>query len=120
MNIMQTIKKAMDIADYLKDAELKAAMLSLTEEVLDLQREKLDLRTKLLTLEEIEQNKKGLEFNGNAYWKVEGDKKDGPFCSGCWDKSKTLARLQSGHFHGGIENYKCPVCDKLVSVSHNS
>ena len=50
--------------------------------------------------------KESLTFEGKAYWSNKtDDKKDGPFCSNCWDTKKLTVRLHvNGPYH------ICPNC----------
>lgn len=36
---------------------------------------------------------KSLIFENSCYWINEDDKKDGPFCSCCWDDNKKTIRM---------------------------
>jgi ribosomal protein L37AE/L43A len=47
-----------------------------------------------------------LEFEQPYYWKISGDKKDGPYCQKCYDENKKLIRLQD-ETNG---SWRCLVC----------
>ena len=48
-----------------------------------------------------------LEFDGDVYWSVDGESRDGPFCQRCYDVDGKLVRLHSLKY-----NYKwqCKAC----------
>ncbi len=58
--------------------------------------------------------KDSLEFENNAYWITKEDKKEGPFCTCCWDDDKKTIRMQPNN-HPAY--YSCPKCEnKSVKI----
>lgn len=104
----------------------QAGKLELTQQVIDLQQTLLALVAQNSTLtadvaqlqadnrrlrEEAEQ--RGLlKFQRESYWRQDGDNKEGPFCSRCFDVDRKVVRL-----HAAYQGYYvCPNCQKSVSV----
>ena len=77
-----------------------------TQEVADLEAENKKLKEEIAIRED-------LEYSDNCYWMQKGEKKDGPFCSRCWDKEKLLIRM---HPMGNKAYSRCPSCDNSVQV----
>lgn len=111
----------MSALDYLKDAyELlkKAQQVEAANRVMDARAELVDLKEQNLQLrEDVGALKEQLKIKGqlavekNRYFLVEGGKKDGPFCTRCWDgKDKLLVRL---HRSRQFQDH-CPNCKTAV------
>lgn len=97
-NTIDASKTALEIANNLKNVELKSAILDLKEEILALREENILLKQELS-----EKQKYNMQFIDNKYWNVKEDgTKDGPFCVTCWDYNKTASRL--------IDNDWCGIC----------
>ena len=88
-DVMSMGKTALDIANELKNTELKEAILELKQEILALREENLELKNKL--------NKKenyNMIIGDNCYWNLKEDStKEGPYCTVCWDKENIPIRL---------------------------
>ena len=80
-------------------------ILEIQEKLLEMQKEIVGLEEKNKVLEEKLKIKEELFFENNAYWFIKEDKKDGPFCSCCWDNEKKTVRMQPG---GNPAYYSCP------------
>ena len=95
-NTIKASKIALDIADKLKNVELKSAILDLKEEILALREENLALKQELS-----EKQKYNMQFINDKYWNIKEDgTKEGPFCVTCWDYDKTASRLIDGRWCG--------------------
>lgn len=95
-NTIDASKIALEIANNLKNVELKSAILDLKEEILALREENMALKQQLA-----EKQKYNMQFIDNQYWNVKEDgTKDGPFCVTCWDYNKTASRLINGYYCG--------------------
>ena len=100
-DITDSAKKALDIANELKNIELKEAILGLKEEIIALREENISLKEQLK-----EKQTYNMEFIENYYWdRKEDGTKVGPYCPACWDGEKKAVRMQDG-FYEKI----CPVC----------
>src|SRR5580765_2819123 len=97
-------------ATVLKEAgkiEQYKQILEVQEKLLEMQEENASLKSENKTLKELLKTKEGLVFDKNCYWHSNGDKKDGPFCSRCWEKNNDLIRM---HPQGNKAYYRCPEC----------
>jgi hypothetical protein len=80
---MQTAELMSALADAkIQGAELQALLLEKDAQI-------SELKAQLLVKEKI-------EYDGQCYWSVGGDQKDGPFCQKCYDTEDKLVRLQDG------------------------
>ncbi|MDR2682189.1 MAG: hypothetical protein LBB29_04055 [Holosporaceae bacterium] len=88
----------------------KEENLKLKEKILELQKENSKLKESLL-------DQCSMVFEKNVYYKINADdKKEGPFCSGCYDKDQKKIRL-----HNTTQNfndYRCPICKVCVQLSY--
>lgn len=104
--IKENIETAVEIAEKLKNLELKETILNLKEQILSIREENLALKEKITS----DHQKENLIFRDNMYWKKQADgSEDGPFCSGCYDKDGSLIRM---HVFRTVNI--CPVCDKKI------
>lgn len=118
-----SVKSAIEIAKTLKDstdlfdkaevklqlaeligslADAKMQIAEIQESLIDSEREKKELINKIET-------KDNMIYEKSYYWKMDGDKKDGPFCQRCFDSDEKLIRLQGGN----NDVWNCEQCDKI-------
>lgn len=102
MDILSNVKDIYTLIKRLGDQELVEKMADLRDEIFELREENRNLKEKLSEREEYNMN-----FEHNMYWN--SDKKDGPYCSKCWDDNKKAIRLQKQN-----DEYYCPVCRRNV------
>ena len=96
--ITDTAKTALDIANELKNVELKEAILNLKEQIIELREENISLREKLN-----EKQNYNMVFDNDKYWNILPDgTKDGPYCLACWDYSGKAVHLD--------QRYGYPYC----------
>lgn len=94
MNIIDTVKEVVSIAQKIDNIELYKQILSLQSDVLKLVDENTKLKQEIATFKETAKIKAALRFqNGEYFQKKEDDSEDGPFCQICWDVDQRLARL---------------------------
>ncbi len=104
----------------------QAGRIDLTQQVIDLQQTLLAivgqnaqltdelsrLQTENRRLREEADEKLRLRFERECYWRIEGEAKEGPFCSRCFDVERKLVRL-----HASYNGYfNCLNCEKVVCV----
>lgn len=100
-DITDSAKKALEIANELKNIELKEAILELKEKIIELREENITLKEQLK-----EKQKYNMQFIDNYYWDIKEDgSKVGPYCPACWDGDRKPVRMQQSDF-GDF----CPVC----------
>ena len=110
--IVNNAKVALEIADTMKNQDLKSAILDLKEELLNLREENILLREKLSQRQEF-----NMVFENNRYFNVKEDNtRDGPFCTNCWDSHQVAIRLQ--HFNENTKHdcYICPKCENTTWI----
>lgn len=84
-------------------------MMNIQSQAYALQEENQKLKEMLKENDRMADISKLLVFENNAYFlEKEGGRKDGPFCSRCWDVHKRLVRLHIAEEFGyGF----CPECN---------
>lgn len=98
------------ILDLIKDPDLKIKISDLVSENLSLKEENFKLKRKLESIENKIAIEKNLLIEGNLYFMNKENKKDGPFCTKCWDSDKKLVRLHLSDVDQGISHFNCPNC----------
>jgi len=89
---------------------LQQTMMALQAESAELAEQNHDLKTKIREL--LDQLRMGDEFyfERNAYWRGEGDEREGPFCSRCFDaEGKAVRMTQNSPGHGYCYNCKAGI-----------
>ncbi len=102
-DITITAKTALDIANELKNIELKSAILELKEELLNIREENLVLKEQLKI-----QNSYNFIFDKNGwYWNLtENGSKDEAYCPSCKDGHNKIVRMKDNN-----DCYACTVCN---------
>ena len=104
------LKEAGKIEQYRQILEVQEKLLDMQKRIIDLETENKELKQKLKTQE-------SLVFENNAYWIKDGNTKDGPFCSCCWDDDHKTIRMQPC---GNPAFSDCPKCkNKSVQIDPN-
>lgn len=105
INNLKEIGKTLREADKIPQYE---QILDVREKLLEIQDNYIKLKDENKELKEQLELKKKLHFEKNAYWiLIEGNRKDGPYCTCCWDDNGKLIRMQS---YGNPAYYDCPKC----------
>jgi hypothetical protein len=106
-----TFNDIMSVANVLKEAgkiEQYKQILEFQQQLQETQNENLELQRKVEKLKEQLLLKGKVEYNDPFYWLRGEDRKDGPFCCGCWDLKKELIRVPG--YEQGRYQIDCPVC----------
>ena len=98
------LKEAGKIEQYRQILEVQEKLLEMQKNIADLEAENKDLKSKL----EIKEN---LIPEGNMYWTDKDAKRDGPFCTACWDANNKLVRL---HKSSTFDSSTCPSCKTIA------
>jgi regulator of replication initiation timing len=103
---MQAIGKILQKAGNI---ELYEKLLTIQEKALETMEQNKNLREENSKLKEKLKIKDSLRFKENAYYTVdqEGNIKDGPFCSRCWDHNEKLICM---HLSEKPRSIWCPKC----------
>ncbi len=106
MGIIDHVKDILKLIKKYDDAEIYQKIVDLRDEIFELKEENLNLKEKIKNLIEEKKISEKMVFEAPFYWKMDGDKKDGPLCQKCYDDYKKLIRLQA------LENgyWQCCVC----------
>ena len=103
--IGKILQEAGKIEQYQQILEAQRELLEMQKKIQNLEKENAELKEKLKI-------KENLIYENNAYWISNEGKKDGPFCTRCWDVDKNLVRMHPG---SNSAYYYCPNC-KAPSV----
>lgn len=118
MGIYEGLKDAAGILKEAGKIEQYRQILEVQEKLLEMQRQISELETENKTLKEKLDIKGQLMFENNSYWLVQDGKKDGPYCSCCWDDNRKTIRMQPC---GNPAYFSCPKCEnKTVKIYADS
>jgi len=113
MSVFDVLKSTIKVLQEAGKIELVQQILDVQQQLLDMQKRIADLENENKDLKEKLRIKENLIYENNAYWiNIEG-KKDGPFCSRCWDKDMCLIRL---HTCPNPTARICPACKTIVNI----
>ena len=114
MAIFDELKSIGKVLQEAGKIELYQQILEVQEKLLEMQKKISDLENENKELKEKLEIKDLLIFEKNSYWIEKEGKKDGPYCSCCWDDGKKTIRMQPC---GNPAFYDCPKCsNKAVKV----
>lgn len=115
--IVELTKTAIALAKKKNETELIDIIQDIREKAQEIREENLDLRCQISELEKRFDVESKLEFDrNNLLWIVEGEEKQGPYCSQCKDNTNKMVRLhiqprgQRGSFH------ICPACNSQPDI----
>lgn len=106
-SVAKTLREADKIPQYEQILGVQEKLLEMQSKIAELESEKKDLKEKLET-------KESLTYENNAYWITRDGKKDGPYCSRCWDVEKNTVRLKPS---GNPAFHSCPECKTTVQTN---
>lgn len=114
MGVFDELKSVGKILQEAGKIEQYQQILDAQQKLLEMQKSVDELTVENRTLKEKLETKGGLIFERNAYWIQVGEKKDGPYCTCCWDDEKKTIRMQPC---GNPAYFSCPRCkNKNVQV----
>lgn len=105
-SIWKVLQEAGKIGQYQQILDTQQQLFETQNKIVKLEAENTELKTKLKI-------KEGLRYENNAYWLIEENKKDGPFCSRCWDVEKNTVRLKSS---ANPAFRSCPECKTSFQI----
>lgn len=115
MSILDDAKTAVKLVQDIGNVEATKEIVNLQSEIVELVQERNDLKTKIQELEKQINLKSTLNFKNNMYYQTEDNGvEDGPFCSGCFDNTRKIIRLQANLAGDGNRYYECPICNKQI------
>lgn len=101
-------KKVLELMKAGRTDEARALQKGLQDEFLALLQETETLKRQLSEVADVLDLSQCMSFDGQKYWIVEEDRKDGPYCQVCYDREGTLVRLTSHERH-----YQCKSCSNI-------
>ncbi len=108
-SISEVLKKGREIDEAMLIVEIREQMLELQESLVNVKEQTIEL------MQENQELWKRLQVNnelqhdedGNILWRVQGDKKSGPYCSTCYGVGEKLISLSKSEDSG---SWYCPQC----------
>jgi len=112
--IFKTLKEGANAIREAKNLELYERMLAVYGDVMELVEKNRELVEENALLKEQLKIKDQLRFDKgyNCYWRFEGDKQEGPYCTVCWDVDRKLVRMRAYQKHIGGQDYTCDYCGR--------
>ena len=106
MGIIENVKDILKLIKQYDDADIYQKVVDLRDEIFKLREDNLSLKETIQSLIQEQSNSEKMVFEAPLYWKVDSDKKEGPYCQKCYDDDKKLIRLQD------LKNgyWECCVC----------
>ena len=102
-SVGKILQEAGKIEQYQQILETQQELLEMQKKIQSLEKENTELKEKLKI-------KENLTYENNTYWTNNEGKKDGPFCSRCWDVEKNLVRMHLCGNPAYYTFYNCPNC----------
>ncbi len=110
---ISSVGAAIQIADKLKNVELRKLLVSAEEEMLEAKKQLLDSREMIQNLEQKLSTMEDYKLELGVYWRNEDEALLQPFCPAC--KSKFIIVPLQADRHGTHDTYfRCPAC-KVVA-----
>ena len=106
MGWYEAIKDGISLAQKADNLPLVQNLIDAQKQIMDLQNENNNLREKNLRLKEIEDISSRIERHEDAYITISGEEPKLIYCSCCWDTKKLLVQgniTSTGKYH-------CPSC----------
>ena len=114
MSIIDNVKNVAGLIHKADNIELYGKILDLQKDAMDIVEENRNLKEENRSLKKRIELVGKMIFERNTYWIIEGENKDGPFCSACWDDKNKKVRMQIRHDDSTCCD--CPVCKLFVQM----
>jgi hypothetical protein len=110
--VFKTLKEGANAIKEAKNLELYERMLAVYGDVMELVEKNRELVDENRALKEELNTKAQLQFDEgfNCYWQSEDSKRDGPYCTVCWDVDSKLVRMRSYRRQDEGVGYTCDYC----------
>lgn len=124
MAIFDELKAVGKVLQEAGKIEQYQQILDALQKLLEMQKRIDELETTNKGLRERLEVKESLVAERNMYWSEKDGKRDGPFCTNCWDSEQKLMRLHKSITHSGIQCPKCkiwtvdPAAQQFRPVNH--
>lgn len=119
MGWYEAIKDGLSIAQKADNIELTKQLLEIQKEMQDLQQENFELRKEITELKELDSKEIEYDDNRTAVYEVkEGNKKEGPYCTRCWEVDRKLVSVHIVK-KSMRDAYACPQCESEVIIARH-
>ena len=113
MGVIDNLKDAVKLAQQLGNVEMAQSLIDAQRSALELMEQNGALKEENTKLKQALELKGAVNFDGGAYWREVEGKRDGPFCTKCWDADSKLMRM-----HPTKSPWcRCPKCEKAFEVT---
>jgi len=109
MSIIENVKEIADLVKKLDDVDLYRRILTLEQEVFELNEENRSLKERISNLENIKDITSKMTFK-SPFWYMEDD--EIPHCPRCWESDKRTIHLVEIPDHG----FECPQCNQRIVI----
>ena len=93
-SVANTLREADKIPQYQQILDVLEKLIEMQNKIFTLETENKELKDKLKL-------KENLVFERNAYWIIDGENKDGPFCTKCKDSDDKMIRMRVAEYQFG-------------------
>ena len=107
MEIIDTVKEVLSLAQKADNIELYRQILDLQAQIQDLQAEMAKLREENIELKKTKDLESNIEYHVDSFVTRKSDTKPIKYCAACWANKKVLVPIQS--LDRG--RYRCPLCN---------
>lgn len=112
MDLLNNMKALTELIKKYDNSDLNHKMHELDRQINDVIGENSRLKESVKALTDQLDQSKQLHYEDNAYYLIQGNDKEGPYCSKCWDSSEKLMHLQTDDNVKG----RCPLCNDTVVI----
>lgn len=106
--VSEGLKAIKEVDQQLTFLEMRQQQAGLIESLLDAKEKIRELHFQLALQEQMEH-----QPDGNIFWKIDGEKRSGPYCAACYGsvgKAITLSGSEEGNA------WDCPVCEGFFAT----
>ena len=107
MDIIDTLKKVVEMAQKIDNVALNKQLIDLGEQARNLQTEVTRLKDENAALKRLRNLSERIIRHKEPYISLEGDTVGLRYCTHCWDTAEQLVQLQCNDFNATFE---CPHC----------
>jgi hypothetical protein len=113
MGIVDNFKDLFKVAESVNNLDLYKKLSELQTRVMEVEEENRGLKDRVGQLIGQLSTRDSLVHDGERYWSQRDGKRDGPFCSTCWDVDSRLVRMRTYQSYGtGRTAYTCDYCGR--------
>lgn len=114
MEIIDTIKEVIKVAQKADNVEIIQQLLTVQAEALELQQENIKLQQRVNELEKQQDIENQIERHPDPYLTLKDDPQNLPYCSTCWATKHQLIQM----WHNGEGVLQCPACKYYCATDY--